>query len=95
MLNVRTFSEQDSRDTGEWLLAPKQLWLPTIPQPLADTIRASLLSPLHVNFCAPSGVGLVLLGNEACLYSFRDDPARIQFGGKVLDLPAHQLAWSK
>jgi len=95
VLNVRTFSEQDFREVGEWLLAPKQLGLSRIPQQLADTIRAGLLSPLHVDFRAPSGVELVLVGNEACVYSLRDDDARIQFRGKTLDLPAHQLAWLK
>jgi len=95
VLNVRTFAEQDFGRNGEWLLAPKQLGLPRIPQPMADTLRASLLAPLHVDFRAPPGVGLVLLGKEACVYSFLDDTARIQFGGKALDLPAHQLAWLK
>lgn len=94
LLNVRTFSEQDF-GRSEWLLAPKQLGLPTIPQELADAIRASLLAPVGVKFRAPSGVGLVLLGNEACVYSFREEPAQIRFGNRTLDLPAHQLAWLK
>ena len=61
VLNVRTFSEQDFRDADEWLLAPKRRGLPTIPQTLADAIRARLLSPLRVDFQSPSGVQLVLL----------------------------------
>lgn len=93
VLNVRTFSEQDFGKNGEWLLAPKQLGLPRIPQALADTIRTRLLSPLRLDFRAPSGVGLMLFGKEACAYSFRDDPARIQFGSKALDLPAHRLVF--
>jgi hypothetical protein len=70
VLNVRTFSEEDFGKYGEWLLAPRPLGLPNIHQPLADTLRASLLSPLGVQFRAPSGVGLVLSGKQACVYSF-------------------------
>jgi hypothetical protein len=95
VLNVRTFSEQDFRDTGEWLLAPKQLGLPKIPQNLADAIRAHLLSPLHVDFHGPAGVELVLIGKEAYVYSFLDETAHIRFGNKAVDLPAHALAWLK
>jgi len=95
VLNVRTFSEPDFGHSGEWLLAPKQLGLPRIPQVLADAIRTRLLAPLSVDFRGPSGVGLVLVGEEACVYSFRDDTARIGFGGETLDLPAHRLTWFK
>jgi hypothetical protein len=95
LLNVRTFSEQDFRDTGEWLLAPKQLGLPRIPQPLADAIRASLLAPLGLDFRAPAGVELVLVGKAACIYSFRDDAAPVQLGKTALVLPAHHWRWLK
>jgi hypothetical protein len=93
ILNVRTFSEQDFRAVGEWLLTPKELGLPQIPQQLADTIRASLLAPLCVDFRGPAGVQLVLIGDEACVYSFRDDATRIQLGNQTRVLPAHQLMW--
>ena len=93
VLNVRTFSEEDFGKNGEWLLAPKPLGLPRIPQELADTMRASFLTPLGVDFRAGSGIGLVLFGKEACAYSFRDEPARIQFGSTVRNLPAHQLVF--
>ena len=95
LLNVRTFSESDFRDTGEWLLAPKQLGLSRIPQPLADTLRASLLVPLGLDFRAPTGVELVLLGKAACVYSFRDDAACVQLGKTTRVLAAHQLLWLK
>jgi len=93
VLNVRTFTEQDFRAIGEWLLTPKELGLPRIPQELADAIRASVLSPLGVDFRAPSGIELVMLGKAAWVYSFRDDNVRIQFAGKPLDLPAHGWLW--
>lgn len=93
MLNVRTFSEQDFRDADEWLLAPKRRGLPTIPQTLADAIRARFLSPLGVDFQSPSGVQLVLGGKEAWVYSFRDDNVRVLFGTRAFELPAHQLVW--
>ncbi|MCC6819309.1 MAG: hypothetical protein IT579_01130 [Verrucomicrobia subdivision 3 bacterium] len=93
VLNVRTFSEQDFRDTGEWLLAPKRRGLPTVPQTLADAIRARLLPPLRVDFQSPSGVQLVLYGKEAWVYSFCDDSVRVRFGRRAFELPAHQLVW--
>lgn len=95
VLNVRTFSEEEFGQQGEWLLAPRPLGLATIPQPLADKIRDSLLSPLGASFRAPSGVSLVLLGKEACVYSFHEEPVRIQFGDDSVNLPAHSLAWLK
>lgn len=93
VLNVRTFSEQDFRDTGEWLLAPKQLGLPRMPQALADTIRTSLLAPLGASFQAPASVALLLFGKEKCVYSFCDDGVRVQFGNRPVELPAHQFMW--
>lgn len=93
VLNVRTFSEQDFGATGEWLLAPKQLGLPRIPQPLADAIRARLLSPLSMEFHAPAGVALVSFGKKACVYSFLEDAVQIQFGNRTVELPAHGLGW--
>jgi hypothetical protein len=93
VVNLRTFSEQDFRDTGEWLLAPKRRGLPTVPQALADAIRVRLLSPLRVDFQSPSGVQLVLYGKEAWVYSFRDDSVRVRLGERSFESPAHQLVW--
>jgi hypothetical protein len=95
VLNVRTFSEEDFGKQGEWLLAPRPLGLPRIPQRLAVSLRASFLSPLGVEFHAPSGVGLVLLGKEACVYSFLDRSARVKLGTETVELPPHGLAWLK
>lgn len=95
VLNVRTFSTEDFGKTGEWLLAPQLLGLPVIPQSLADPLRADLLAPLGVKFHAPSGVSLVLMGKAACVYSFLDQPATVQFGGESVQLPAHGWAWLK
>jgi len=93
ILNVRTYSEQDFRDTGEWLLSPKRLGLGAIPQPLADAIRTPLMKPLGVEFHAPAGVQLVLFGKKACVYSFRDDAVRVRFNGTETELRAHELVW--
>lgn len=95
VLNVRTFSEEDFGKLGEWLLAPRPLGLSSLPQALADRIRLPLLSPFGVQFQSPSGVGVVLFGKEACVYSFLEQPARVQFGPKTVDLPAHGLVWLK
>jgi hypothetical protein len=91
LLNVRTFSEQDFRDTGEWLLAPRPLGLAKIAQPVADAIRAPLLSPLRLDFRAPAGVALVLFGKEACVYSFRNEAVQIRFNQRTVELPGHRL----
>ena len=95
VLNVRTFSEEDFGKQGEWLLAPRPLGLSAIPQALADQIRAALLSPIGLDFRSPAGVGLVLFGKEACVYSFRGEAANIEYGDKPQELPAHGLAWLK
>lgn len=93
VLNARTFSEGDFGKLGEWLLAPRKLGLPAIPQPVADTIRTNLLAPLGLTFRAPAGVGLVLAGQEACVYNFRPDEVQIQLGDDVTALPAHGCVW--
>jgi hypothetical protein len=95
VLNVRTFTEQDFRAIGEWLLTPRDLGFPNISPELADAIRKNLLAPLRVDFHGPAGVALVLFDNAACVYSFRDDGVQIQLGGKQIELPAHRWLWVK
>lgn len=82
MLNVRTFDEPDFRDAREWLLAPKALGLPVMPQVLADSLRAPLLDPLGVKLSAPAGVALHLIGEEMLLYNFLEYPVRVSLNGK-------------
>ncbi len=94
-LNVRTFSEEDFGKSGEWLLAPRQLGLPTVPQKVADAIRAGFLAPLGLSFRAPAGVELVLLDKKACVYSFREDEVQVQLGTETLRLAPHHLRWIK
>ncbi len=93
VLNVRTFSTEDFGKTGEWLLSPQLLGLPVIPQNLADALRTNFLAPLGIKFRAPAGVSLVLAGQEACVYSFLDQPAEIQFQDASIKVPAHGWAW--
>lgn len=93
VLNVRTFSEEDFGKNGEWLLCPRPLGLPIIPLGLANDLRRHLLAPLRAEFRAPAGVSLVLIGNRACVYSFRDDAVQVQFRGRTTELPPHRFAW--
>jgi len=93
VLNVRTFSEADFRETGEWLLAPKELGLPEIPPTLADALRAELLPRIEVRFDAPAGVGLYLFGRARCLYNFRDTAVRTTLDGQTVDLAPNGWAW--
>lgn len=93
VLNVRTFSEQDFLDAGEWLLAPKPRGLAEIPEAVADELRAALLAPIGVDLKAPAGVALYLFGQARCVYSFRDEPSRIQLDGESFEVPAHGWVW--
>lgn len=93
VLNVRTFSEQDFLDAGEWLLAPKPRGLAEIPEALADELRAALLAPIGVDLKAPAGVALYLFGPARCIYSFRDEPLRIGLDGESVELAAHGWVW--
>jgi hypothetical protein len=93
VLNLRTFSEADFRETGEWLLAPKELGLPEIPQPLADALRSVLLGPLGIRFEAPSGVALYLFDSASCLYNFRGTAVHAALNGRPFDLAPHAWVW--
>jgi len=92
VLNVRTFSETDFGG-GEWLLAPKELGLPKIPESVANTIRAALLAALGVAVRAPAGVQLLLFDKESCFYSFHSQPIRVESQGRQLELPPHRVVW--
>ncbi len=91
VFNVRTFSEQDFRDSGEWLLCPKPRGLPEIPQPLADELRRAFLDPLRIRFSAPAGVALYLFDETPCFYSFIDRPAQVRLNRRPLQIPANRL----
>jgi hypothetical protein len=93
VLNVRTFAEQDYRDTGEWLLAPKPRGLSEIPQSVADALRQPLLEPLGLRFEAPVGVALCLFHQARSLYNFRDEPVKVRLDGERLELGANRLLW--
>lgn len=93
VLNVRTFSEQDFRQAGEWLLAPRALGLARIPEPLAETLQSHLLLPLEVDFSAPAGIALFLFGRDACVYNFRDATVSFTFGGQRYNAPPRQVVW--
>jgi hypothetical protein len=93
VLNVRTFAEQDYRDVGEWLLAPKPRGLPEIPQALADRLREPLLGPIGLRLEAPAGVALCLFAEGRCLYNFRDHPLVVRLNGERVELGAYQWHW--
>lgn len=88
-LDLRTFSEQDYRDTGEWLLPPKELaWL-DMDRPSVDALRKSL----GVELSAPTRIAYYRFGRDEALYSFRDDGVTVHLRGKPVQVPAHQLVW--
>jgi hypothetical protein len=93
VLNVRTFSETDFRESGEWLLAHKPLGWPQIPQIVADHVREALLDPLGIRFQASAAVSLCLFGDACCLYSFLDHPVEVRLNGERLRLASNQCLW--
>jgi hypothetical protein len=94
VMNVRTFSEDDFGKAGEYLLAPKALGLPKLPQSVADTIRSELLRPLHMDIRSSARVGVFLFRKQACFYNFRAESARLQYQGEIIELAPHQCLWS-
>ena len=93
VLNVRTFSETDFRQSGEWLLAPKPLGWSQLPQSVADRVREAMLDPLGIRFQAPAAVSLCLFAEGCCLYNFLDQPVEVRLDGARLRLGANQCLW--
>ncbi|MBI5280173.1 MAG: hypothetical protein HY858_00720 [Candidatus Solibacter usitatus] len=90
-LDMRTFSEQDYRDTGEWLLPPKELpWL-NMSREQVDALRGSL----GVDLSAPLGIAYYRFGGAEAFYSFRDEDAEVRLRGKPVRVPAHSMVWVK
>lgn len=94
VLNVRTFSDSDFGKEGEYLLAPRKLGLPKLPQLVADAIRRELLPRLHMDLRGPAGVAVVLVGKDACFYNFRAEAVRLQYQSEVVEMAPHQCRWS-
>lgn len=94
VLNVRTFSEQDFRDSNEWLLAPKPRGLSQLPEAVANEIRQVMLEPLDWRFEAPAGVALYLFDRARCLYNFHDRAVSVRLNGRLLELGANQCVWA-
>ncbi|MCP5518050.1 MAG: hypothetical protein H7A45_21885 [Verrucomicrobiales bacterium] len=92
-LNIRTFSEDDFRQAGEWLLAPRALGWSQLADPVANEVRALCLAPLGVRFEAPSGVALHLFGSDRCVYNFHDVPIRFRPDGEPRSLAAKGWVW--
>ena len=88
-LDLRTFSEKDYRDVGEWLLPPKELaWL-NMPREEVDRLRKTL----GVGLSAPTRIAYYRFGPDEALYSFRDDDVIVGVNGKTVKVPAHALVW--
>jgi hypothetical protein len=88
-LDLRTFTEQDYLDTGEWLLPPKRIsWL-DLERAQADALRESL----GVELSAPTRIAYYRFGREEALYSFRDEDVEVKLKGKPIVAPAHSLVW--
>jgi hypothetical protein len=92
--NIRTFSEDDFRQTGEWLLPPKPLGWTRLPDPVVNQLRRRLLEPLGILLEAPARVAFYDFSGFRCLYNFRDEPATARLNGKSVNVAAHGLQCS-
>lgn len=88
--NVRTFSERNFRDVGEWLLAPRQLGLAELPQPLLDLIRGAVLGPEGLGWEAPAGVMRCDFEDGTAFYNFKAEPVEVRWAGRTTRLGPHQ-----
>ncbi|MCC7376880.1 MAG: hypothetical protein IT581_19635 [Verrucomicrobiales bacterium] len=93
VLNLRTFSEQDFRDAGEWLLAPRPLGISTLPASVANILRQDALHAIGTRFEAPAGVALHLFEGAACLYNFHTNSVAVRWNRNSIQLPAHGWRW--
>ncbi len=90
-LDLRTFSEQDYRDTGEWLLPPKELSWIDMPRERVDALRKSL----GVELSAPPRIAYYRFGRDEAFYSFRDEDAVVTLNGSRVNVPAHEFVWAR
>lgn len=88
-LDLRTFSEQDYRDVGEWVLPPKELAWPDMSREQADELRKSL----GVGLSAATRIAYYRFGQDEALYSFRDDDMAVQLKGRTVKVSAHAIVW--
>lgn len=90
--NIRTFNEEDFRQTGEWLLPPKPLGWVRLPDRVANELRLRLLEPLKLRLEAPARVAFYDFGGVRCLYNFREEAATVRLDGQAVEVGAHALA---
>jgi len=95
VLNVRTFSEEDFKSVGEWLLPPLPRGLSDVPNELAMLLRTELASPLGAVFEGPSRVACLMFEGARCFYNFHDETIQVKFKGKTHSLPGHGWLWVK
>ncbi len=89
-IDLRTFTEQDYLDTGEWLLPPKQIsWL-DMDRAQVDALRKSL----GVNLSAPTRIAYYRIGRDEALYNFRNEEVTVVLQDKKIRVPAHSLVWA-
>lgn len=93
VLNIRTFSETDFRESREWLLAPKPLGWNELPQPLVSALRRPLLRAEGLRFEAPAGVALVAFEDGMAMHNFQEIPVEVQASGHRLHLSPHSARW--
>jgi len=91
--NVRTFSEDDFKASGEWLLAPRALGLVEVPEPVMNVLRRSLLEPLGLRLEGPAGVGMVAFQDAVCLSNFHPETVRVRLNDRSFEVGPNTCLW--
>lgn len=85
-LNVHTFSQADFDKVGEVLLCPRPLGLMEIPVSWASTLRNVFLSPMGIEFSAPTRVSLQGYGNSGwVIHNYRRQAVSIDLSAAGLE----------
>ncbi len=84
-LNVHTFSQADFDKVGEVLLCPRPLGLMEIPESWASTLRSAFLTPLDMEFNAPTRLSLQPYGTSGwVIHNYRREAVSIDLSAAGL-----------
>ncbi len=85
-LNVHTFSQADFDKVGEVLLCPRPLGLMEIPESWASTLRSAFLTPMGIEFNAPTRLSLQPYGTSGwVIHNYRREAVSIDLSAAGLE----------
>jgi len=84
-MNVHTFSQADFDKVGEVLLCPRPLGLLEIPMSWASTLRSVFLSPMGIEFNAPTRLSLQPYGTSGwVIHNYKREAVSINLSAEGL-----------